>query len=86
MNKIVCVVAMLGALASVPTRGAVAIEGGAADARVQYKKGFQLVEESSDAVLRKESAQRLRRALEQELRSVAPECLGKGQLIELSLT
>jgi len=83
---IVCLVAMLGALASVPTGGAAAIEGGAADAKVQFKKGFQLAEESADAVLRRESAQRLRRALEQELKSVAPECLAKGQLIELSMT
>jgi hypothetical protein len=86
MNKIVCLLAMFGALASLPAGDAAAVEGAAADAKVQYKKGFQLAEESADAVLRKESAQRLRRALEQELRSVAPVCLGKGQLIEVSMS
>ena len=86
MNSMACFVAMFGALASLTTGNASAVEGPPADASVLHKNGFQLAEESADPLLRRESAQRLRVALEQQLKSVAPACLGKGQLIELSMT
>jgi hypothetical protein len=56
-----------------------------ADAKVVIKKDAQFMEESTDALLRRESATRLRSVLEKELKSVAPNCLKEGQTLELAL-
>jgi hypothetical protein len=84
MRSTACRIAMLGAVALF-SPGASAVEAVAVDAIVVLGKEFQLAEDSTDSLLRSESAQRLRRALEQELKSAAPACLAKGSLIELSL-
>jgi hypothetical protein len=84
MHRMICLLVMFATAAVLPA-GASALESSVASVNVQYKTGFQLAEESTDALLRNESAQRLRRALEHELGLIAPGCLGNGQLFELSI-
>ena len=57
-----------------------------ADAQVAFAKDAQFIEESTDHLIRKESAKRLKSALEDELKSAAPKCLKEGQLLELALS
>lgn len=77
----IAVVAVLTSLCAVGPAAAAP-----ADAKVAFKKDAQFIEESTDRLIRKESAKRLKRALEDELKSAAPKCLNEGQLLELALS
>ena len=77
----IAVVAVLTCLCAAGAAAAVP-----ADAKVAFKKDAQFIEESTDRLIRKESAKRLKRALEDELKSAALKCLNEGQLLELALT
>lgn len=82
MNTLILSAAIAAALASL---SGVATAATGPDARVRFKDDAQFVEESTDRLIRNESVERLRAALEHELRSVAPACLAPGQWIEVSI-